>query len=177
MQIFQKPVPWLLKNNNRQNQFFWATKNEHPKQTIFFFNENCWSATSPVPGLPLAPPWKWAWTQAGKGRASLFSLLGSGPFSGRGKREFRNRTSQQPASGHCYLGSYPSYAPYKIGASPLKILASFSGEVMVKHLKSIMIFRIWIPSPSCLTSWTFPKLGFNDEKVQENVDEKPEIHW
>lgn len=37
MQIFQKPVPWLLKNNNRQNQFFWATKNEHPKQTIFFF--------------------------------------------------------------------------------------------------------------------------------------------
>ena len=31
---------------------------------------------SPVPGLPLAPPWKWALTQAGKEKV-LYYLLGS----------------------------------------------------------------------------------------------------
>ena len=37
MQIFQvfETCACLLKNNNRQDQFFWATKNEQSKQTIF----------------------------------------------------------------------------------------------------------------------------------------------
>ena len=49
MQIFQvfETCACLLKNNNRQDQFFWATKNEQSKQTIFFFYENCWSAAMP----------------------------------------------------------------------------------------------------------------------------------
>ena len=39
-QVFETYMPWLLKKN-RQNQFFWATKNEHPKQTIFSLRELC----------------------------------------------------------------------------------------------------------------------------------------
>ena len=38
---------------------------------------------SPVPGLPLAPPWKWTWTQSGKGeRLSLFSAWVEAHFHG-----------------------------------------------------------------------------------------------
>ena len=33
-----------------------------------FFSEK----NSPVPGLPLTPPWKWAWTQAGKERVLYY---------------------------------------------------------------------------------------------------------
>ena len=39
MQIFQVFETYALafeKKKNRHNQFFWAIKNEHPKQTIFF---------------------------------------------------------------------------------------------------------------------------------------------